>query len=108
MKKKKGFTLIELLAVIVVLSVLLVITVPKILEVIEKADRQAYKESVELMAHTAQIQYQTGEVTGSAPEIPDNGILYTFENGEYTSSDKLNFKGDKPYSGTITLTKDKK
>ncbi len=111
MKKKKGFTLIELLAVIVVLSVILIIAVPKILDVIENAEKQAYKESAELMAHTAQIQYQTKEVTGSAPVIPDEGITYTFTEGVQSVSgnyDLLKFKGDKPYSGTITLTKDKK
>ena len=109
--KKKGFTLIELLAVIVVLAIILVLAVPKILEIIENAEKQAYKESAELMAHTAQIQYQTKEVTGSAPVIPDEGIVYTFEEGVQTVSgnyDLLKFKGDKPYSGTITLTKDKK
>ena len=123
MKKKKGFTLIELLAVIVVLAIILVLAVPKILDVIENADKQAYKESAELMAHTAQIQYQTKEVTGSAPVIPEEGITYyyynnkqvkSFEDGEKeieitkTDDNYLNFKGDRPFSGTITLTKDKK
>ena len=107
-KKKKGFTLVELLAVVVVLSVLLVITVPKILEVIENAQKQAYKESVELMAHTARLQYQTGEVTGGVAKIPEGGIIYEFAEGEYTTSNTLNFKGDKPFSGKITLTEDKK
>ena len=123
MKKKKGFTLIELLAVIVVLAIILVLAVPKILDVIENADKQAYKESAELMAHTVQIQYQTKEVTGSAPVIPEEGITYyyynnkqvkSFEDGEKeieitkTDDNYLNFKGDRPFSGTITLTKDKK
>ena len=108
MKKKKGFTLIELLAVIVVLAVLMVITVPKILEVIENADKQAYKESVELMVHTARLQYETGEITGGASKVPEGGIIYEFENGEYKTSNTLNFKGDKPLKGSIIFTEDKK
>ena len=108
MKKKKGFTLIELLAVIVVLAVLLVISVPKIIDIIEKAEMKAYKESVELMAHTAQIQYNAEEVTGSSKEIPEEGIVYEFENGEYVSENIINFKGDRPNSGRITLTQNKK
>ena len=125
MKKlnRKGFTLIELLAVIVVLAVILVLAVPKILDVIENADKQAYKESAELMAHTAQIQYQTKEVTGTANKIPEEGITYYYYNNkqvksfedaekeiEITKTDDnyLDFKGDRPFSGTITLTKDKK
>ena len=108
MKKKKGFTLIELLAVIVVLAVLLVISVPKIIDIIEKAEMKAYKESVELMAHTVQIQYNAEEVTGSSKEIPEEGIVYEFENGEYISENVINFKGDRPNSGRITLTQNKK
>ena len=111
MKKKKGFTLIELLAVIVVLAVLMVIAVPKILDVIENADKQAYKESAELLAHTAILQYQTSEVTGKAKKIPEEGIIYTFDKGVQSVSgdfELLKFKGEAPYQGTITLTKDKK
>ena len=111
MRKKKGFTLIELLAVIVVLAIILVLSIPKILEIIENAEKQAYKESAELMAHTAQIQYNSDEITGSAKKIPEEGIVYTFEEGVQKVSgdfELLKFKGDKPYSGTITLTKDKK
>lgn len=108
MKNKKGFTLVELLGVIVVLTVILIIAVPKVIDIIENAEIKAYKESVELMAHTAQLQYETGEVTGETEKIPEEGIVYEFENGEYKSENTLNFKGDKPYSGTITLTKNKK
>ena len=108
--KKKGFTLIELLAVIIILAIILVIAVPKILEVIENAEKQSYKESVELMVHTAKLQYQTQEIQGNAPEIPEGGIIYKYgENANDTiqiNIDEvglLNFKGDKPSGGTITL-----
>ena len=93
--KKKGFTLIELLAVIII---------------IENARMKSYKESVELMVHTAKLQYQTQEIQGNAPEIPEGGIIYKYgENANDTiqiNIDEvglLNFKGDKPSGGTITL-----
>ena len=113
--KKKGFTLIELLAVIIILAIILVIAVPKILEVIENARMKSYKESVELMVHTAKLQYQTQEIQGTAPEIPTDGIIYKYGKSEndtiQTNIDEvglLNFKGDKPSAGTITLTLNKK
>ena len=113
--KKKGFTLIELLAVIVILAIILVIAVPQILNVIEKSEMQAYKESVELMVYTAKMQYQMGEVNNTSKEIPEEGITYMYgeRNNETVQTNKdevglLNFKGDKPSSGTITLTKERK
>ena len=111
MKKNKGFTLIELLAVIVVLVILLIIAVPKILNVIEEAERKAFKESAELMAHTARVQYDSKEVTGEAQTIPEEGLIYTYENNEQSNIDEvgeLKFSGDKPLSGSITLTQNKK
>ena len=105
MKNKKGFTLIELLAVIVILAIIMVIAVPQILNVIEGSEKQAYKESVELMARTAKLQYESKEITNSAGTLP---ITYTYSNNEQTSpTEKLDFKGDKPKSGTITLDVDK-
>ena len=115
--KKKGFTLIELLAVIVILAIVMVIAIPQILNVIEKSEMESYRESVELMMHTAEIQYNSDEVQGIAKAIPEEGFIY-----EYTVDGKdtiqtqesidtygyLNFKGDKPRSGSITMTKNKK
>ena len=102
---KKGFTLIELLAVIVILSIIMVIAIPQIINVIDSSEKQAYKESVELMARTAKLQREGKEITNTARTLP---ITYTYSNGEQTSpSEILAFKGDKPKSGTITLDSDK-
>ena len=115
--KKKGFTLIELLAVIVLLAIIMVISVSKIIDVIEKSERKAYEDSVNLMVHQAQMQYETNEITGEEnKKIPEEGIVYIFgindKKETYQTNieevGELKFKGDKPSSGTITLTKDKK
>ena len=117
MINKKGFTLIELLAVIVILAIIMVIAVPRILDVIEKTEMESYRESVELMVRTAKIQYEASEIQGPAPTIPDEGIAYIYGFDELkndtvqTNIDEvglLNFKGDKPRSGSIILNKDKK
>lgn len=102
---KKGFTLIELLAVIVILAIIMVIAIPQVLNVIDASEKQAYKESVELMARTAKLQRESKEITNSVGTLP---ITYTYSNGEQISpSEMLAFKGDKPKSGTITLDIDK-
>ena len=114
---KKGFTLIELLAVIVILSIIMVIAVPRILDVIEKVDMESYRESVELMVRTAKIQYEAKEITNEAKQIPETGLIYEYTmNGNETvqteesinTSGLLDFKGDKPSSGKIILTQNKK
>ena len=115
--KKKGFTLIELLAVIVILAIVMVIAIPQVLKVIEKTEMESYRESVELMMHTAEIQYNADEVQGKARVIPEEGLIYEYSvDGKNTIQTQesidtygyLNFKGDKPRSGTLTMTKNKK
>ena len=101
--KKKGFTLIELLAVIVVLSVILVVAVPKIIDIIERADKKAYENSVNLMVEAARIDYQTKNVKGEEISLP---VTYIYEENEQINKEEvgeLKFKGDKAYSGTITI-----
>lgn len=115
--KKKGFTLVELLAVIVILAIVMIIAIPQILDAIERAEIESFRESVELMVHTAQVQYNADEVQGRAKPIPEEGLVYEYAaEGKDTvqtqeSIDEagyLNFKGDKPRSGTITLAQNKK
>ena len=108
MKNKKGFTLVEILLIVVILAIILAISVPKILDIIASVEKKAYKKNVETMINTAKLQYETGESTGGIVKVPEGGIIYEFENGEYISSDELNIKGDKQYSGSITFTENKK
>ena len=110
MKKEKGFTLIELLAVIVLIAIIMVIAVPKILNVIENSEKNAYKKSVEIMAHQALLQYNI-DAFDSSNELTDDGIVYEYGVDGQTNIEEvgeLKFKGDKPSAGTITLTKNQR
>ena len=103
---KRGFTLVELLAVIVLLAIITVIATPRILDLIQKTDKQAYKESVELIMRTVKIQYDSKEINNTNSALP---ITYIYIEGVQVSpAEILQFKGDKPYSGSITLTTNKK
>lgn len=44
--KRQGFTLIELLAVIVIMAIIALIATPLILNVIDKANQGAFKDSI--------------------------------------------------------------
>ena len=57
MKKNKGFTLIELLAVIIILSIVALIIVPVIMNIIEKANRSAFKDSAYGVIKAAELYY---------------------------------------------------
>lgn len=45
MNNEKGFTMIKLVAVIIIISVVALITAPIVLNVIESAEKQAYRNS---------------------------------------------------------------
>lgn len=99
--KNKGFTLVELLAVIVILSTILIIAVPRIGSTIDHAQQQAFKNDVETMIETINLQYETEE-----KEYVDNNIVYpsyTFSNGAFTSSKTIKVDGDLPFSGSIYM-----
>ena len=59
--KKSGFTLIELLAVIAILAIILVISIPKILDVIETSKINTLKNTVKLIADSAEKKYTENE-----------------------------------------------
>ena len=82
--KKKGFTLIELLAIIVILAVIALIATPVMLNVIENARKEAYKDS-SLNVFKAIELY---EAKNEFEEIDENGIDITnleMENSNFTS-----------------------
>ncbi len=108
MKNKKGFTLIELLAVIVILAVIMVIAVPKIINIIENSEKKSYENSVNLMVEAARLKYQTGNIKGENIQLP---LSYIYEDNKQTNIEEVGelvFKGDKPFSGTITITEEGK
>ena len=67
--KKSGFTLIELLAVIAILAIILVISIPKILDVIETSKINTLKNTVKLIADSAEKKYTENEAFGEEEEI---------------------------------------
>ena len=88
--KKKGFTLIELLAVIVILAVIALIATPLIMNVINDARKNSFKDSaygiikaVELRA-MQEIQNAEGSNPPYKVDVTGNGITYS---------------GDRPTSG---------
>ena len=56
MNKNNGFTLIELLAVIVILAVIALIATPLVLNIIERAEKGAFKDSVYGIMEAAEFQ----------------------------------------------------
>ena len=99
--KKKGFTLVELLATIVVLSVIALIATPIILNVIEKAKKGALVSSVNGLVESANMYYTNEIIKGDITE----DVIFDFEEGIQTSSEKLSYKG-KVYNGKLILTSD--
>ncbi len=97
--KKNGFTLIELLAVIIILAIIALITVPVIMNIIERANKSAFKDSAYGVIKAGELHYadQLLEPSGMT-----NDITFTFPNTN------LDIKGSKPKSGNMKVTKDGK
>ena len=72
--KKSGFTLIELLAVIAILAIILVISIPKILDVIETSKINTLKNTVQLIADSAEKKYTENEAFGEENEITCDSV----------------------------------
>ena len=96
MKRKKGFTLIELLAVIVILAIIALIATPIILNVINDARKSAAKDSAYGYIEAIETQNQLAQL--------DSQKYSKIESGDVTSlNNKVNVKGTKPTSGTVTI-----
>ena len=83
--KEKGFTLIELLAVIVILAVIALIATPLIMNVINDAKKNSFKDSaygiikaVELRA-MQEMQNPEGSTPPYKVDVTGNGITYSGE-----------------------------
>ena len=72
--KKSGFTLIELLAVIAILAIILVISIPRILDVIETSKINTLKNTVKLIADSAEKKYTENEAFGEENEITCDSV----------------------------------
>lgn len=95
--KSKGFTLIELLAVIVILAVIAIISVPVILNVIEDAKKESFKNTAYGILESASLYYTQATLK--------NEVVPTVFTCDYDKCGDLKFKGAVP-SGTVTIYSD--
>ena len=73
-KKKNAFTLIELLAVMAILAIILVISIPKILNVIEISKINTLKNTVKLIADSAEKKYITNKLQNNDEKVTCDNI----------------------------------
>ena len=100
MKKRQGFTLIELLAVIVILAIIALIAVPVVMNIINRAQKSAFKDSAYGIVKAGELYYtnQLLEPTG----MTEDKIF------KFPSDTELEIKGSKPTGGSMKVTKDGK
>lgn len=89
-KNNKGFTLIELLAIISILAIILLIAVPSINNVMEKAKKNAFRDSILL------IEKQSG-----------NEIILNIINNTYVTPDVGYYSGFNIQEANMKNSKDK-
>ena len=94
---KKGFTLIELLAVIVVLSIILVIAVPRVLNVIEEADKEAFRITGEQLVKSAIDRLEMNSM------YPQDDKTYVITDGAFVG-ESIPMSGKLPDNGVINIT----
>ena len=106
MRNKKGFTLIELLTVIAILAVIMLIAAPIILNVLDNARKNTFKNQVLLYAEGLKQQValnKMGEGYANVTlDLPDAGETKTY------SVDALNgiMDTDKLTGGSFIITAD--
>ncbi|MCI9234017.1 MAG: prepilin-type N-terminal cleavage/methylation domain-containing protein [Bacilli bacterium] len=96
--KKKGFTLIELLAVIVILAIIALISVPIVLNIVKKAQKEAFQDSVYHIMEGAKLDVIVNERT-----LP---ISYVVEDNQVIPN--VSFSGNMNAYGEILIDKNGK
>lgn len=98
--KKNAFTLIEILAVIVVMGLLAVLIISKVTQTVKDAKTNTDEVSANALARTATNYYLEQKTQNNNFE----GCTYDFTNNINTCAN-LEFTGDKPQSGRLTIRK---
>ena len=93
---KKGFTLIELLAVIIILGILTTLIAPKVVNMIEEAEKNTNMTSAQNLAKAAQLKAQNNDAAGT-----NENIIINYETGE--NANYLDYNGSKPEKGQIII-----
>ena len=99
---KRGFTLIELLAVIVILAILALIVTPVILNIVENAQTNSDKRSMEQYVKVFREQYFEAKMDD--PSLKLETFVRNVSRGHAT----LSYNGDKVECSSVFLTSDKK
>ena len=94
---KKGFTLIELLAVIIILGILTTLIAPKVVNMIEEAEKNTNMTSAQNLAKAAQLKAQNNDAAGT-----NENIIINYETGE--NANYLDYNGSKPEKGQVKIT----
>ena len=102
MKNKKAFTLIELLAVIVVLAIIALIAKPIVMKTIKNA-ADSYIKQVEVAVATERL---SGNILEGEYIIQTDGSICPVAGCGNEDKDKVKIEvsGNKPESGTVTIT----
>ena len=97
--RKKGFTLIELLAVIVILAIIALIATPIIVDVINDAKKNAFKDTAYGIIEAGKLYY-----AGEFGNDSFSGKTFDFTG----NIDELKLSGEKPAGGTLVVSQDGK
>ncbi len=115
---KKGFTLIELLAVIVILAIIALIAIPQVIKILNKSRISSAEDSVYGIVKSGE-SYVTEFMLKNKGELANVDLEFSCDNTgcnltnelegyELTGLESLNFKGTKPTSGKVGITKEGK
>ena len=96
MRNKKAFTLVELLAVIIILGLIAVLIVPKVVNMLDDAEKNTNMTSAENLIKAAELKVSNNEITGNNRDIKIN--YQTGENINY-----LDYTGEKPEIGQVQI-----
>ncbi len=99
--QRKGFTLIELLAVIVILAVVSLIATPIVMNIIDSAQKGAFKNTAYGIIKAGEFRYAQDVFSGENREL-----TFTYSDGiEQVSvgGKNLEYKGTRPQSGKVLI-----
>jgi len=97
-RNQKGFTLIELLAVIVILAIIALIAVPVIMNILDKANKSAFKDTAYGIISAGELYYAEQQL-----QLNGMGEDKTFSlPADVNTEDGLQIKGEVP-EGTLKV-----